>query len=286
MNNAELAASLGLTSEYAEVNGTRLHYVTGGDGSPLVLLGGWPHTWWEFRKILPRLARHHRVVAVDLRGMGGSDKPVSGYDKKTMARDIAALIEALGLDQPNLVGHDIGAMVAYSVAVNHTEAIGRLALLDIPHPDDDLFGLTMLPQPPVQHLWWYAFNQLAELPQTLLAGRFRALIDYLCELQLVNPDAITEADREIYADAYDSPDAIRASNGWYQAFAQDIADIRTYAPVTLPVLGLAAQHNDYLEPALRRHTTGFQFERIAGSGHYLAEEQPEAVAGHLLKFFG
>ncbi|RSM74733.1 alpha/beta hydrolase [Kibdelosporangium aridum] len=286
MNNAELARSLGFTSEYADVNGTRLHYVTGGAGSPLVLLGGWPHTWWEFRKILPPLARHHRVVAVDLRGMGGSDKPESGYDKKTMARDIAELIKALGFEQPNVVGHDIGAMVAYSLAANHPATVSKLALVEVPHPDEAWFGFTMLPQPPVPHLWWFAFNQLTELPQVLLNGRFRALIDHLCAGALVNQDAITDVDRQIYAEAYDSPDAIRASNDWYQTFVQDIQDVKTYAPVSMPVLGLAAEGNAFLETALRKQSADFQIEYIANTGHYVAEEQPEAVVEHLLKFFG
>lgn len=286
MNNAELAKSLGFASEYADVNGTRLHYVTGGEGSPLVLLSGWPHTWWEFRKILPPLARNHRVVAVDLRGMGGSDKPESGYDKKTMARDIAELIKALGFEQANIAGHDIGAMVAYSLAANHPVVVSKLALLEVPHPDDSWFGFTMLPQPPVPHLWWFAFNQLTELPQVLLNGRYRALIDHLCEGALVNQAAITDADRQIYAEAYDSPDAIRASNGWYQTFVQDIQDAKTYAPVSMPVLGLAAEGNAFLEVALRKHSADFQIHYIAGTGHYIAEEQPEAVVEHLLKFFG
>lgn len=88
-SNQELANSLsGFRSRFARVNGIRLHYVIGGQGEPLFLLHGWPQTWWEFRKVMPALADRYRVVAVDLRGVGGSDKPLSGYDKKNMARDI------------------------------------------------------------------------------------------------------------------------------------------------------------------------------------------------------
>jgi alpha-beta hydrolase superfamily lysophospholipase len=128
LSDATLAQSLpgGFKSEYARVNRTGLHYVAGGEGSLLVLLPGWPQTWWQFRKIMPALAERYRVIAIDLRGMGGSDKPASGYDKKTMAQDIHQLIRHLGYDRVNIAGHDIGAMVAYSFAANHPEGPVRL----------------------------------------------------------------------------------------------------------------------------------------------------------------
>jgi pimeloyl-ACP methyl ester carboxylesterase len=116
-SDAPLAASLpgDFRNGYGEVNGTRIHYVEGGKGTPVLLLPGWPQTWWEFHKIMPELAKRHRVIAVDLRGMGGSAKPGLGYDKKNMAKDIHELTQALGYKQVNIAGHDIGAMVAYSI---------------------------------------------------------------------------------------------------------------------------------------------------------------------------
>ncbi|MET0235115.1 MAG: alpha/beta hydrolase [Kibdelosporangium sp.] len=286
-SDAELARSLGFRSAYADVNGTRLHYVIGGKGSPLVLLGGWPQTWWQFHKIMPALADHHRVIAVDIRGMNLSGKPAGGYDKKTMARDIHELVRQLGHTKVDIAGHDIGAMVGHSFAANHPHAIGKLALLDVPHPDESLYELTLLPRPGQFHLWWFAFNQVALLPEQLLAGRFRVLIDHLCGLILQNPGALTERDRAIYAKAYSSPDAIRASNGWYQTFGQDITDLRTYPRLTLPVLGIASEPAaEFLGGPLRRQAADVRIEQITGSGHYVAEEQPEAVLAHLREFFG
>jgi pimeloyl-ACP methyl ester carboxylesterase len=286
-SDAELARLLGFRSAFAEVNGTRLHYVSGGKGSPLILLGGWPQTWWQFHKIMPALAEHYRVIVVDIRGMNLSGKPASGYDKKTMARDIYELTKKLGYAQVDIAGHDIGAMVAHSFAANYPHAIRKLALLDVPHPDESLYELTLLPRPGQFHLWWFAFNQVAQLPEQLLAGRFRPLVDHLCGLMLVDPRAISERDRAIYANAYSSPDAIRASNGWYQTFGQDIIDLKTYPRLTLPVLGLASDTSyDYLAVPLRRQAVDVRLERITGSGHYLAEEQPDAVVGHLRKFLG
>ncbi|MBP2329849.1 pimeloyl-ACP methyl ester carboxylesterase [Kibdelosporangium banguiense] len=286
-SDAELARSLGFRSAYADVNGTRLHYVIGGKGSPLMLLGGWPQTWWQFRKIMPALAERYRVIVADLRGMNLSGKPAGGYDKKTMARDIYELVKKLGYTQVDIAGHDIGAMVGHAFAANYPHAIRKLALIDVPHPDEGLYELTLLPQPTQFHLWWFAFNQVQLLPEQLLAGRFRLLVDHLCGLLLQNQAAITDRDRAIYARAYASPDAIRASNGWYQTFGQDIVDGKTYPRLTLPVLGLASEPGfDYLAGPLRRQAVDVQLEKISGAGHYVAEEQPEAVVTHLRRFFG
>src|SRR4029077_19871137 len=123
-SDAALVASLpgDFRNGYAEVNGTRIHYVEGSKGPPVLLLPGWPQTWWEFHKIMPELAKRHRVIAVDLRGMGGSAKPGLGYDKKNLGKDIPELTQALGCKQVNIAGHDIGAMVAYSFAANYPDA--------------------------------------------------------------------------------------------------------------------------------------------------------------------
>jgi pimeloyl-ACP methyl ester carboxylesterase len=278
-----LPAAPRVTSGYATVNGVRLHHVTAGSGDPVVLLPGWPRTWWEFHKIIPALAATHRVIAVDLRGMGESARPPGGYDKKTMAADIAALIRKLGHDRADVVGSDIGAMVAFSLAANHPELVRTVTLLDVAHPEESWYQLPLLPRPgEAFHLWWFAFNQVRGLPERLLAGKARDLVDYLCDLILVDQDAVTGRDRDIYAAAYNTPAAIRAGNGWYQAFNQDIADDRTYAPVTPPLLALAnpAQY-DYLRQLLPTKATNANVVRLDGTGHYLAEEVPDAVLGHL-----
>jgi pimeloyl-ACP methyl ester carboxylesterase len=288
-SDAALARSLGdFRSGYADVNGTRLHYVTGGKGTPLVLLPGWPQTWWQFRAVMPALARNHRVIAVDLRGMGGSGKPAGGYDKKTMARDIYELVRALGYDKVDIAGHDIGAMVAQSFAANHPGAVRKIALLDVAHPDEGMNSLTLIPQPGQPFfLWWFAFNQVDVLPEKLLAGRFRLLVDHLCELILVNQAAIGERDRAIYAHAYSTPDAIRGGNGWYKTFGQDIIDQKAYPRLTTPVLALAAAGNyDYLAASLPGKAIDVQVKKIENTGHYLTEEQPAVVAAELRAFFG
>src|SRR5262249_32296123 len=148
-SDAELARSLGdFHSDYATVDGVRLHYVAGGTGRPLLLLPGWPETWWEFRKVMAPLAESgRRVIAVDLPGMGSADKPPGGYDKKSMAATIHGFVRELGYERVDIAGHDIGSQVAYSFAVNHPEATGKVAMLDILHPDPDHFQIPMIPPP-------------------------------------------------------------------------------------------------------------------------------------------
>jgi len=277
----------GFRSAFAEVNGTTLHYVAGGKGEPLILLPGWPVTWREFRHLMPLLAQQYRVIAVDLRGMTLSGKPVDGYDKKTMAQDIYELARHLGYAKVGLVGHDIGAMVAFSYAINHPEAITKLAMLEVGHPDPDLYGLKLLPYDGAPNLWWFALNQLHGLPERLLAGRMRFVVDDIFDSHLVDRGKVGADDRAAYAAAYDTADAIRAGNGWFQSFEQDVADFTTYGLVTVPMLGLASPVNfAALQGVWPRQGNDVRMAVIEGSGHFLPIEQPEAVARELTTFFG
>lgn len=283
-SDAALARSLGLRSKYAKGQ----HYVIGGHGEPLVLLPGWPQTWWEFHKILPALAKRYTVIALDLRGMGGSDKPADGYDKKTMARDVHDLIRHLGYDSVNIAGHDIGAMVAHSFAVNHRAATRKVVLMDVGHPDPSLYDLPLLVRPGQGFsLWWFAFNQVQGLPEQLITGRSRYLVDYFMDAFPFDPSTIDERSRRIYARAYSGPQAIRAGNAWYQAFHQDVVDFATYGRITAPFLGLTSEYShDYMQGVWADQGTDVRVHKIPGTGHFLAEENPQAVIAELTTFLG
>ncbi|WP_157494410.1 alpha/beta fold hydrolase [Kutzneria sp. 744] len=284
MNDKERAAELGLRSEHAAVNGTELHYVTGGQGEPVVLLPGWPETWWAYHKVLPRLAEQHQVIAVDLRGMGGSAKPDSGYDKKTMARDIHELIRHLGHERADVVGHDIGSMVAFSLAANHPDTVRRVSMLDVAHVNESFRQLRLLGP---NTLWWWAFNQLDGLPEQLLEGRARFLVDHIVDRLAVRRDAITDRDRAVYAEAYDTAAAIRAGNGWFRTVEQDIDDIGTYEKVTAPILALLAPWvRARTEPGITGYATDVRVVEVPDSGHFIAEEAPDLVVDELTRFFG
>ncbi|MGQ4615883.1 alpha/beta fold hydrolase [Nocardia sp. R7R-8] len=288
-SDAELARSLAgdFESRHAEVNGVDLHYVIGGQGAPLLLLPGWPQTWWAFHKVMAPLAQQFQVIAVDLRGMGSSGKPESGYDKKTMATDILALARSLGHEQVNIAGHDIGSLVAHSFAANHPEAARRIALLDVVHPEEGWYQFTVLPRPEQPAaMWWFAFNQLRGLPEKLLVGRSRYLIDEMIDSAVLDPGSITDFDRDVYAHAYNTPEAIQASNGWYRALSQDIEDEKNYQPLTPPILALAGELTyEWVRSVLPSRAVDADIVKIDGAGHYLAEERPEFVIERLTKFF-
>jgi len=294
-DDALVKALSGFQSQFATVNGIRIHYVSGGEGPLLVLLPGWPETWWGYHRIMPQLAKNFRVVAVDLRGMGSSDKPQGGYDKKTMAGDIAELVTKLGYHQADVVGHDIGAMVAFSLAANHPDTVRRLVMLDVAHPSDGYLKLPLLPAAGTfnekidedhAYLWWFAFHQVKGLPEQLLEGRSAIEQEWFFHYMLKVESAIDAKDRAVYAAAYASRDAIRASNGWYQAFGQDIADDGTYGPLVMPVLGLGGSGYKRLKATLEEKAPGSVTYRIEGSGHFIAEEKPAVLLQHLHDFLG
>jgi len=140
-------------SNIAEIKGVKIHYVQGGKGQPLILIPGYPETWWAYHKIMPLLAKTHQVIVIEMRGMGDSDKPADGYDKKNLATDVYELINHLNLKKISIVGHDIGAHVAYSFAANFPESTENLILLDTPHPDESMYNLPMLPIPGADYLY-------------------------------------------------------------------------------------------------------------------------------------
>jgi pimeloyl-ACP methyl ester carboxylesterase len=270
--------------------------VAGGSGPALVCLPGWPQTWYSYHPIAAGLAQHYRVIILDIRGMGSSYKPAAGYDKKTMARDVYELVQQLGLAKVSIMGHDIGGMVAISFAANHPEATEKLIVLDGSHPSEGLLYLSMLPAPGSftpkmngqnPYLWWMAFNQVPGLPEQLLAGRFHFLLDWLFQYVMLDASCMSAFDRAVYAAAYNEPENIRAANGWYQAFGQDMEDVKTYARLPMPVLGIGSYvAYDNLQMTLPMLADNTQVVGILDSGHYLFEEKPALVLEAVLGFLG
>ena len=281
-----------LTHGMADVEpGLRLHYVTSGEGErTVVLLHGFPQTWWQWRRIIPALVEAgFRVIAPDYRGAGHSWRPRGGYDKRTMAEDIHRLLHQQLRTRGRivLVGHDIGLMVAYAYAQAHRDEVSHLVVIDAPIPGTDVFD-RLRADPRV---WHFAFHNARDVPEMLVAGRERQYLQAFYDARCFDPSAISEADLDVYTSAYASPGAMRAGFELYRAFDQDANDnrdaLRRNGRLTIPLLavgGATSTSGPFVEDMMREVGQNVTGVRIPGTAHWIAEENPSALLAALLAF--
>ena len=275
----------------ARVNGIRLHYVTDGEGPPVVLLHGWPQTWYQWRKIIPTLARRYAVIAPDLRGYGDSDKPASGYDKRTMASDIHELVRALGHPRIRLVGHDRGARVAHRYALDYADELERLALLDI---IPTRVAFERLDVANARAYWHWLFHMVPDLPELLVGANIEGYLRHFLRDWAFQTAAFTPEDVAVYVHALSQPGALRAGFEDYRAGGTiDLLHDRADAgrKITAPTLLLWATEGGLgksrsILDIWRDLADDVRGEGVPESGHFLAEEQPQVVAAKLLQFLG
>ncbi|MEV6126281.1 alpha/beta hydrolase [Streptomyces violaceusniger] len=275
------------TSHYVDTGRVRLHAVTGGEGPALLLLCGWPQTWYAWRPLMPALARDFHVVAPDPRGVGLSGKPLDGYDTGTLATDMVALMEALGHRRFAMVGHDIGMWTGYALAADHPDRLDRLAVAEAAIP-----GLS--PSPPLfgsgeanDRLWHFAFNRLPDLNEQLVSGREHLYFGH----QFATKAAKALPDHAVrhYVDTLATdPEALRSSFAFYRALDTTIAQNqqRRARRLTLPVLTLAGAENlgEAVGNTMRLAADDVESHVLPGCGHYPAEEVPEAMLAALTAF--
>ena len=274
----------------AKVGDLNLHYIIGGSGDPLVLLHGFPETSHQWRKVMPALAERFTVLAPDQRGCGFSDKPPGGYDAWTMAADIDALTTPLGFERYFIVGHDMGAPVALCHAARYPEKVRGLVYLDEPLPGFNVEHMARFAHDNPSMLWWYPFHMAPDLPELLIAGKERAYIDYFIDqhTHLMDPDAIDDATRAIYARHLAGAGGVHGAIGWYRAVFETAQHIRRIGEtkLTLPVLGI---NGEFGVPDVGKQmaavATDVTIAVVKGSGHFVAEEHPEALVEQLLAFF-
>ena len=274
----------------ASVNGIQLHYVIAGQGDPVVLLHGFPQSWYEWRHIMPALAKNYTVIAPDLRGFGDSSKPVTGYDGNTTAEDIYQLTSQLGFNQILLVAHDVGSQTAYSYATAHPNNVSKLVIMDFPFPG------FLPPEFGENGPWWFAFYQVPDLPEALLEGKEREYISWFMKGLAYNPSAITEEDIDVFVSHVSAPGGMRAAFEHFRAFPLDAEQNEESSKdkITMPVLVLGGD----IYPALggdlpgnfALSSTQALAENVTGvtvplSGHWIPEEQPEFVIEQLTTFF-
>lgn len=254
-------------------NGIRQHYLVAGSGAPLVLLHGWPQHAGAWRRILPALAAGRTVIAPDLRGAGFSDKPATGYDKATLAKDVHALMAALGHARYAVVGHDIGGMIGYALAAQFRDAVSHLAIVDVPLPGIDPWD-RMQGAPP---LWHFAFHAQRDLAEALIGGRERLYIAAFIQGRAFNPGAVTEAEIDDYARAMAAPGGLRGGLELYRAIAEDVAFNKqaVQQKLAIPVLGIGG---DRLGPVMKAiaETVSTQGSgaTVKDCGHWVPEERP------------
>ena len=273
----------------ATVNGIQLHYVMGGKGDPVVLLHGWPETWYSWHRVMPDLAKNYTVIVPDLRGLGDSSKPPTGYDGKTVAEDIHQLVGKLGFKTIFLVGHDIGTQVAYSYAAAHPTEVKRLAVMELTIP-----GFVPAGRMP---LWWVVFHQTPDVPEALVQGKEMMYLSWFYHNLANNPAAITQEDINEYVSHYSAPGGMHAGFEHYRAFPEDAIQNQNYSKtkLTMPVLALGGQYIPTLGGNIAMPTVIYGMKILAqnvtgiivpNSGHFIPEEQPQFLADQLLKFFG
>ena len=271
--------------------GLRLHYVVEGEGPrTVVLLHGFPQTWWQWHRVIPSLVvAGLRVVAPDYRGAGHSWRPAGGYDKLTMAGDIHRLLrEHLDVDGPVvLAGHDIGLMVAYAYAQAYRDDVSHLVLVDAPLPGTSVFD--RLRSDP--RVWHFAFHGARDVAEMLVAGRERPYLQAFFNARSFDPSAITDADFDAYVSAYSAPGAMRAGFELYRAFDQDAADNRAALArngrLAIPVLAVGGETSTsgpVVEEMAREVAENVTGLRVPQTAHWVAEENPEAFVGALLDF--
>ena len=275
------------TSRYIDTGELSLHAVTGGDGPPLLLVHGWPQTWYQFRLIMPGLARDFSVVAVDQRGIGLSDKPTSGYDTATLASDLVALMDALGHPRFALYGTDVGMPIAYALAADHRDRVDRLVVSEAPLPGISPSPPLFLPPPLNAMLWHLAFNQLPKINEQLVAGReeifFGAEFDASAGTHKLPDDAV-----KYYIDTLKDPDHLRGSFEFYRAIPTTSVqnEQRKTRRLTLPVLAIggAESSGEGVGNTMKLAAADVQAMVLTGSGHWVAEQAPEQLLTALTAF--
>ena len=279
----------GVTHHLADLNGTRLHYVSAGaTGTPVLLVHGWPETWWAFRGLIPRLAATHRVVAVDLRGFGDSGTAEGDYDAATSAEDLHHLVQHLGLGPVHLLCQDISGGPGFRLAATHPEDVRSLTAVETTLPG---FGLESLADVNHGGSWHVGFLAAPGIPAMLLAGHEREFLGgWAYPLMTGTPGAVTEADLDEFTRTYARPGGWRGTEGLYRSVFEDHGTTRALAaahPLSMPVLTVDAVRPAFTADTFRQVTAGeLTTVRLAGVGHLVAQEAPGALADEILKFTG
>jgi pimeloyl-ACP methyl ester carboxylesterase len=266
-----------------KTDGATIHVRVGGKGPAVVMLHGFGDTGDMWAPLAAALAKDHTIIVPDLRGMGLSPYPDTGYDKKTQAQDIARVMDKLNVQKADLVTHDIGNMVGYALAAQYPDRVTRWVIIDAPLP-----GIGPWDEILKSPLLWH-FNFRGPDVDRLVKGRERIYLDRFWNELSANPKAIDEATRRHYAKIYARPGAMHAAFNQFAAFSQDASDNKAFASkgrLTMPILALGAEKSFGAQQAAIMREVGTNVEGgiIANSGHWIMEEQPDATVKAIRDF--
>ncbi|WP_020015174.1 alpha/beta fold hydrolase [Promicromonospora sukumoe] len=298
MNTAPAPA---VTHHAVRLNGTELHYVSAGTGgSPVLLVHGFPETWWAFHRVIPLLAERHRVFAVDLRGFGDSETipaassgttPETGSvttdgASATAAEDLHRLVEHLDLGPVHLLGQDIAGATVFRLAATHPEDVASLTAVEMGLAG---FGLEGLADVTHGGSWHVGALAAPGVPELLLAGREREFLgDWVFPTMTAVPGAVTDADVTELARTYSRPGGWRGAAGLYRSMLTEGDELRTLAqasPLTVPVLAVGSSGGPFTAATMRQVTDReVRSVLLDGVGHHVALEAPGALSEAVLAF--
>jgi pimeloyl-ACP methyl ester carboxylesterase len=273
----------GFTEKIANVDGVKINYKIGGRGPVVVLLHGYTQTSRMWIPLMPLLAASHTVIAPDLRGAGGSQRAKDGYDKKTLAKDIRTLVRQLGYEQVQLVGHDIGLMVAYAYAAQYPKEVSKVVLMDAFLPGIGNWKDVWL----LRDLWHFHFY--GDVPLALVKGRERIYFEHFWnDFAADKTKSVPEADRRVYAAAYARANGMRAGFEYFKTFEQDAKDFAAFSTTKLemPFLVLTGEKasGTFLIDQTKLVATNVTGTVVKGSGHWLMEEATDQVIPAIVTF--
>ncbi len=276
------------THHHTLINGFRMHYVIAGSGSPIVLVHGWPQSWYEWHKVIPELAKKHTVIVPDLRGLGDSQPLDTGYDKRTLADDIYQLVKKLGFSKIGLVGHDWGGAVSFYLSYDHPEMVERLMILDM------IPGLGRTGEPldmETARTFWHVFFHGGDpdLATKMVGNDIRGYLTYFFTSTVYNysPAAFTAEDIDEYVRSYSRPGALKAGFQLYSTGIRE--DMDNLAACTekmkMPVLAWGGWLGAHIIPQWQRVAENVEGGGVPECGHFIPEEKPQFVIDEALKFF-
>jgi pimeloyl-ACP methyl ester carboxylesterase len=270
--------------QFIDVEGKSIAYMAEGRGTPILLLHGWPQSSHVWRKVLPLLAAKHQVVSMDLPGLGESQS-FDVFDTGGVADILTKALDALGIADYHLVGHDIGAWVATAIALRHESRLKSLTVVDAGIPGlipDEIFKPGN-----AARIWQFYFHAVGDIPEFLTQGREREYLSWYFRNKSIVKDAISEGDIDLYVNQYLRKNAMSNGFGYYRAFTQSADQNRSFQQkLAIPVLAIGGESavGASIGAAMNKIATNVTTQVISNCGHYVPEERPCEFSETLLDF--